>query len=110
MTATRNDAGRGRASHEPPRPPRFGFTATKRLGNAVRRNRAKRRLRELVRNFAAGQARAGYDYVLIARAGALQRPFADLRNDLAIALSRVHQGRRPSPPPRIKSIEGQPRR
>ncbi|RMF02612.1 MAG: ribonuclease P protein component, partial [Alphaproteobacteria bacterium] len=44
------------------RPARFGFTATKKLGSAVKRNRARRRLKEAVRLSAARHARPGYDY------------------------------------------------
>ncbi len=70
--------------------PRFGFTATKKLGNAVVRNRVKRRLRETVRQIAPQKARTGYDYVLIGRKSTLKRPFSSLLNDLAIAFARVH--------------------
>lgn len=71
---------------------RFGFTATKRLGNAVIRNRARRRLKETVRIAASNLARPGYDYVIIARDGALKRPFSDLEKDLSAAFERVHKG------------------
>jgi ribonuclease P protein component len=74
---------------------RFGFTASKALGNAVTRNRARRRLKEAVRLIAAKHAREGYDYVLIARAGTLQRHFTDLTKDLERALGKVHQAPRP---------------
>jgi ribonuclease P protein component len=70
---------------------RFGFTATKRLGGAVLRNRARRRLKEAVRLVAPGHATPGYDYVLIARAGTVQRPFAEITKDLERALTKVHQ-------------------
>lgn len=73
---------------------RFGFTATKRLGNAVTRNRARRRLKETVRLVASDMARAGYDYVVIARQGALTRSFGDIQNDLRAAFERVHNGRK----------------
>ena len=61
---------------------RFGFTATKKLGNAVTRNRIRRRLKEAVRIVAPGRARDGCDYVLIAREAAASRPFAALELDL----------------------------
>ena len=73
---------------------RFGFTATKGLGGAVVRNRARRRLKEAVRLAAPDHAVEGYDYVLIAREGTVQRRFAELINDLERALAKVHA---PSP-------------
>ena len=71
--------------------PRIGFTATKKLGNAVARNRIKRRLREVARLSLATAALTGYDYVLIGRAPTLDRPFDLLQNDLAAALKRLHR-------------------
>lgn len=68
---------------------RFGFTATKKLGNAVTRNRIRRRLKEAVRNVAPGRAKDGCDYVLIAREAAASRPFAALERDLIAALGRL---------------------
>ena len=76
--------------------PRVGFTATKKLGNAVVRNRIKRRLREIARLHLGQDARSGYDYVLIGRGPALDRPFADLHTDLISALKRLHRSR-PAP-------------
>ena len=71
---------------------RFGFTASKKIGNAVLRNRAKRRLRALAREVLADQARPGWDYVLVARPEAtVTRPYADLRTDLLRALRSVHR-------------------
>jgi ribonuclease P protein component len=69
---------------------RFGFTATKGLGGAVVRNRARRRLKEAVRQAAPDHAVEGYDYVLIAREGTVQRRFAELIKDLERALAKVH--------------------
>jgi ribonuclease P protein component len=74
---------------------RFGFTATKRLGGAVLRNRVRRRLKETVRLEAGRWARPGYDYVVIARAGALTRSFEDIRKDLRAALDGVHKEQQP---------------
>ena len=78
-----------------PGPPRVGFTASKKVGGAVARNRAKRRLRALVRQNLALAARPGWDYVLIARCDATaSRTFALLESDLAAALVRVHAEQR----------------
>lgn len=71
--------------------PRVGFTATKKLGNAVVRNRVKRRLREIARLGLATQALPGYDYVLIGRTPTIDRPFGHLQSDLASALKRLHR-------------------
>lgn len=76
-------------------PPRFGFTATKKLGNAVVRNRIRRRLKEAVRQAQPGLARAGYDYAVVARAPAEHLPFEQLVADMARALKRVHTPRAP---------------
>lgn len=73
---------------------RVGFTASKKIGNAVARNRAKRRLRALAREVLAGLAHAGWDYVLVARPQAtIARPYADLAHDLTTALQTIHKGR-----------------
>lgn len=69
---------------------RFGFTVTKKLGGAVQRNRIRRRLKAAVSLVAPALAQAGHDYVLVARAAALDRAFADLKKDLERALQRVH--------------------
>ena len=76
---------------------RFGFTASRAIGGAVKRNRARRRLKEAVR--LAGQTGAveRYDYVLIAREGTLQRRFTELVRDLERALIKVHEPKRPRP-------------
>jgi ribonuclease P protein component len=79
---------------ESPELARFGFTATKSLGGAVLRNRARRRLKEAVRLAGPRHAVEGYDYVLIARAGTVQRRFTELVKDLERALAKVHE---PSP-------------
>lgn len=79
------------ASSEAPHLARFGFTATKSLGGAVVRNRARRRLKEAVRLTGSEHATEGYDYVLIARGGTVQRPFTELTKDLERALAKVHE-------------------
>jgi ribonuclease P protein component len=73
---------------------RVGFTASKKIGNAVLRNRAKRRLRALAREHLLPFALPGWDYVLVARPEAtVSRPYADLCADLDQALRSVHRGR-----------------
>jgi ribonuclease P protein component len=81
--------------------PRFGFTVTKKIGNAVVRNRIRRRLRAVVDLLAAREARSNFDYVLIARAPALARSFDDLKKDLEHAFQRVHH-----PPARERRTRG----
>jgi ribonuclease P protein component len=71
--------------------PRVGFTATKKLGGAVIRNRVRRRLREAARRVLPAAAKPGHDYVLIGRSATALRPFAELVKDLETALKRVHQ-------------------
>ncbi len=78
----------------------IGFTASKKVGNAVARNRAKRRLRGLVQDIMPQAAKSGHNYVLIARAGTLNRSYQDLQSDLQTALTRVHQKKRNKPRPR----------
>ncbi|MBX2853486.1 MAG: ribonuclease P protein component [Rhodobacteraceae bacterium] len=73
---------------------RIGFTASKKVGNAVARNRAKRRLRALSEIVLTSTARPDWDYVLIARAEATAtRPFSQMSAELRQAVDRVHQGR-----------------
>lgn len=74
---------------------RVGFTCSKKVGNAVARNRAKRRLREVARGLIATHGQPGWDYVLIGRARATaSRPFTQLLGDLHTALDRLHTPRR----------------
>lgn len=67
---------------------RVGFTATRKIGNAVVRNRARRRLRAAVREIIPTRARPDLDYVLIARAATGARDYSALRDDLVTALKR----------------------
>lgn len=59
-------------------PPRYGVTASRKIGNAVQRNRAKRRLRSLIRDHLHPDAQSGHDYVLIARYNTGEIPYATL--------------------------------
>ncbi|MFA5120750.1 ribonuclease P protein component [Zavarzinia sp.] len=68
---------------------RVGFTASRKVGNAVTRNRAKRRLRALAAEMLPVRARGGTDYVMVCRQDTAERPFADLRRDLEQALGRL---------------------
>ncbi len=71
---------------------RIGFTCSKKVGNAVARNRAKRRLREIARLGLGQRARAGWDYVLIGKRDVTaSRDFTDLQGDLKYALKKVHE-------------------
>ena len=70
---------------------RVGFTCSKKVGNAVARNRAKRRLREVARAVLTREGREGWDYVLIGRPEVTAAlPFDQLHSDLRHALARVH--------------------
>jgi ribonuclease P protein component len=69
---------------------RIGFTASRKVGGAVQRNRAKRRLRAAAAATLPLLAREGHDYVLIARTATLSRRFAELIRDLSKALAAAH--------------------
>jgi len=95
--------GRERGADEAAETPvRVGFTCSKKVGGAVRRNRAKRRLRAAAAAVLPHAARPGWDYVLIGLAEATAaRPFAALKTDLYEALERLHAGKgREGGPPR----------
>ena len=68
---------------------RVGFTATKRIGGAVQRNRAKRRMREVARRILPEVATPGTDYVIIARTGVITRDWTRLLDDVKSALLRL---------------------
>jgi len=75
---------------------RVGFTVSKKVGNAVERNRVRRRLREIVRRNAALLGENGHDYVLIGRRAALDMPFERINTEFLGALTRLagSRGRR----------------
>ncbi|MFN3425008.1 MAG: ribonuclease P protein component [Novosphingobium meiothermophilum] len=77
---------------------RFGVTVTKKIGNAVVRNRMKRRFRALLREALPQGGIAGADHILIGREGGIERDFALLRDELAAALARAAAGK--GDPPR----------
>ena len=71
---------------------RVGFTCSKKVGNAVARNRAKRRLREVARHMLSLHGRLGWDYVLIGKAEkTVERPFDELCKDLKKSLCTIHE-------------------
>ena len=77
---------------------RFGITVTKRIGNAVVRNRMKRRFRALIRELLPVHGLADTDHVLIGREGGVERDFSSLRTELLAALERARAGK--GDPPR----------
>ena len=90
--------------HDQPDTVRVGFTASKKVGGAVQRNRAKRRLREAARAVLADHGRPGTSYVMIARTETLTRPFTRLMGDLRWALARVHGEERKAKPERAGHV------
>lgn len=72
---------------------RYGITVTKKIGNAVVRNRMKRRFRELLRAALPAAGLADHDHVLIGRAGGVERDFYQMAEELAKALERAAQGK-----------------
>ena len=74
-------------------PVRLGFTVSKKVGNAVERNRVRRRLREIVRLSGTTGMASGHDYVLVGRRAALKVPYAQIAQDFKGALRRLLAGR-----------------
>lgn len=71
--------------------PRYGITASRKIGGAVQRNRVKRRLRALLKETLPCKGYPGIDYVLIARKECLTRSFVLMKQDLEKALSKLHK-------------------
>ena len=90
LQSTRRDAGAKAVVEDGPR---FGFTVTKKIGNAVVRNRIRRRLREAIRLAGPDVAQAGCDYVLIGRREALAAPFPELRGEIDRAFRKIFDPR-----------------
>ena len=70
---------------------RFGFTITRQVGNAVVRNKLRRRLKAIVGQLADGHARPGHDYVIVVRPAAAALSYQDLAKDVSEAFARVHR-------------------
>ena len=79
----------GPSSREPNLPFRLGFTASRKVGGAVQRNRARRRLRAAAAAVMPAHAAHGMDYVLVARAETVSRAFSGLLGDLEAGLRRL---------------------
>lgn len=77
---------------------RYGVTVTKKIGNAVVRNRMKRRFRELLRDALSDEGLPDHDHVLIGREGGVERDFAAMRAELTAALTRARENK--GDPPR----------
>ena len=79
---------------------RVGFTASRKVGNAVVRNRAKRRLRAIAAEVLPRNGRPGTDYVIVARATSSERRYADLVADLETALRQLDRQKTGGGPPK----------
>ena len=87
---------------------RFGFTITKKIGNAVVRNRIRRRLKAAFAASAPQFSRSVCDYVVVARRAALDRPFAALLEDVARAFTALHDNAKRSRTNHARSDAGKP--
>ena len=85
---------------------RAGITVTRKIGNAVVRNRMKRRFRDLIRQIVPVQGFAGADHILIGREAGVERDFAVLRDELVAALARIRTGKSD----RMRNFQGRGRR
>ncbi|MCW4116431.1 ribonuclease P protein component [Aurantimonas sp. MSK8Z-1] len=86
-------------------PPRVGFTVTKKVGNAVERNRIRRRLREAIRLGCRADMLCGFDYVIVARRDLLHLPFATLTSELSRRFGRMSGAAQPRPK---REVPGEP--
>ena len=77
--------------------PRIGYTVSRKVGNAVRRNRVRRRLRAVADQVMGAHAKSGRDFVIIGRQGTIRRSFAALRGDLETALKKMGAYRQDGP-------------
>ncbi len=84
---------------------RVGFTASRKVGDAVKRNRARRRLREAVRQVMPVHASPDRDFVVIARTNTARRPFANLVTDLETALQKLDVWDKEEQPPESDSAK-----
>ncbi|MBK1696726.1 ribonuclease P protein component [Rhodovibrio salinarum] len=89
------NASEGAAETDSAGPPRVGITVSRKVGNAVQRNRARRRLRAAAREALPEVGAPGVDYVLIGRAGTLSRAYPDLLADLQQAVDKLNRPGRP---------------
>jgi ribonuclease P protein component len=89
LQAARSAAANEAAPGAGPAKVRVGFTASRKVGGAVVRNRARRRLRDAAARVLALHAEPGHDYVVIARSGTVARPYDKLLDDLAAGLRRL---------------------
>ena len=87
---------------------RLGITITKKVGNAVIRNRMRRRFRELMREMLADKGKAGADHILIGRDDGIERDFAELRADMARALEKLSNQNRSVEPVEARPAEKRP--
>ena len=85
---------------------RVGFTCSKKVGNAVERNRARRRLKAAAATLMPELALVGHDYVLIGKTATIKRPYALLLQDLRLALKRVGASRAAEPSAANPPTEG----
>lgn len=72
--------------------PRAGFTTSKKVGNAIARNRARRRLKEAARAILQKKGQAGWDYVFIGREAATHYPYEKMMDDIRWALAKLASG------------------